>query len=125
MRLPMPDPDDRRKADRVGADLRVEVYDKDGRKIEGRVRDISMTGLGVEAEEGISIGDKEIKIKLFLPGGDEIDFEASVVWQKRGEGVELFGITGLKIGEEDRRKFVEFLMDRLWSMFFTLYMSEE
>ncbi len=125
MKLPMPDPDDRRMADRIAVDLKVEIYDKGGKKVEGRVRDISMTGLGLALDKVDSFREREVKIRLFLPGEGEINFEASVIWQREDREIKLIGVSGLKIKEEDRKKFADFLMDRLWSMLFTLYVSQE
>ncbi len=120
MKIPIRDPGERRKNDRVPADLKVEVVLRNGKTFTGTLRDMSIDGVRIELKEEGQLVDEEVKIRIFLPKGDEIHLTGKMVWEKRFNGCLSFGVSGIKVLEQDKEKFFEFLSDSFLSLFLSL-----
>lgn len=83
MALPMTQNDERRLFRRVQAEVFARPYGKltqgVGRPSPRKVKDISMGGLRVYADEGYDVGQR-IEMEIFFADGDSATVHAEVVW---------------------------------------------
>ncbi len=121
MRLPIRDPDDKRRADRAKVELDVEVFDGE-RSIAGKLMNISVTGLGFSLVDRPS--SDEVEVRIHIPGGDGIILKGRIVWMNDlGIGWQV-GVSDLNASEEDKEKFLELLVEAFLNTLFSISSEE-
>ncbi len=121
MKIPIRDPNDKRKADRVKVDLNIEVLFPNGKKMKGKLRDISIGGARVQVsgEEKISSRD-QVEVHIDLPQKRRIVLKGNVVWNTTSGRDTIIGITNLELSEKDKEWFLEFLSESILNFLFSL-----
>ncbi len=124
MKIPIRDPHDRRKNERVPAGLKVEVILPDGRVFNGVLKDVSIDGIQVGLAEEEDLSEENVKVRVYLPDGGVLHLKGKMVWKQKIDGNILFGLTCLEISEKDREKFFEFLSEAFLRLFLSLVTND-